>query len=899
MNTEQCHSLIMERLNTIRGTTVRNPRTGLTISVNARAFQNLLRECSNLGNEEINQLIEQYITAYRNENQRNPPGSTVWRTQIQSSRVRTQRQQQTQQHPEFAEFVNRIERGEVSEFQYATFMRNHRFRNGEMRALINAWNSHVQREQRPQVSVPAAQAAAPQQERPSLLTEFIHRIERGEIGAAQYNRFVRTNNFTGDELHSLSTAWTAHRQPTQQAQPQVPRQQPQQVQPQVPRRQPQQVPQAPRRQPQQAPQAPRHPARQSLSVNGLPLQVNALISNINQGHISREQFVAFLTSIPRGTPEYEALTTAWEQFHLRELQHPNRHQARPRRPANFDQVLNNFVQRMGQGAVSDYGYGMFLSEHVPYLTPEEIVWIADSWARYEIELRRQAELDNIVQRIQRGEVSRDEYDTFVIRNYDELRGERMIILVNAWSAHERALRAPSVSPSAKSLISSASPTSDEEILHTCSAAFAEINQPPFKGLGNKLLKGCSKLDASKHCTDNAVKELYEKLKSRYLTNDNGISMNDLRHDAEMSLLFRRYHRHNESYDRGLRCHLTKQWIKYEGEDGIGPGIAQNCFQKALNQVFTKHFFVPTEEGSERCLINSKVDVSEFFPGKGNANSIERRKRLFEFIGSLMAFCMITGRIKSDLHLSRSIQARFLYKKEEMTREDYILYYLLEFTSERPAHVNLLKNPEHIEMAYLEFNDPVVLDPARGEETLKASNYRSYLELLSQHKLKLKESEPYLEALLKGFFVTRRFLRNKNVHMTQLDAMMTGSELTGENVEEIIQKVLSYGVPQSREVTWFFNILRDNGSKFPTAVAQEEPSTRPQTVSEFKKQLLFFWTGSRSYNSEFRYKIVRIDNDVFKAHTCFQQIDIPTRVESQKAMYEMLVRTVGLDGFGFA
>ena len=134
----------------------------------------------------------------------------------------------------------------------------------------------------------------------------------------------------------------------------------------------------------------------------------------------------------------------------------------------------------------------------------------------------------------------------------------------------------------------------------------------------------------------------------------------------------------------------------------------------------------------------------------------------------------------------------------------------------------------------------------------------------------------------------------------IDKMLTGSEISETEINNLIHTLQLSTVPQTL-LTYFCNILRDNGSKFPTATAEEDPSTRPQTVEDFKKQLLFFWTGSRTYNNEFRYNLIPRDIDVFKAHTCFHQMEFPTignGVSSEKNMYKMLVRTVGLEGFGF-
>lgn len=328
------------------------------------------------------------------------------------------------------------------------------------------------------------------------------------------------------------------------------------------------------------------------------------------------------------------------------------------------------------------------------------------------------------------------------------------------------------------------------------------------------------------------------------------------------------------------------------------------FQKAANQMMSSTLFMKTEEDSDRVIINPEADVSSLV----GQNTRENRIKVFKFVGQFMSFLLING-IKTDLHLSRSIQARFLYTEDEMTREDYILYFLLEFADKRNSFINLMRRPDDIEHSYLEFNDPIMLNNSLpAEAPVTKENFAKYLELTSLSMLKVKESKPYLDALLSGFYVTRQKLRSMDVKLPALDAMMTGSEITTVEIENIISTIrrTSGEAMQSPKIEMFFNILRDgtNGeSKFPENVAREQTSTRPQTLEEFKKQLLFFWTGSRFYNSQFNYQVsVPTRATVFKAHTCFQQLEMPTSgpgVKNERAMYEMLVRTVGLEGFGFA
>lgn len=467
---------------------------------------------------------------------------------------------------------------------------------------------------------------------------------------------------------------------------------------------------------------------------------------------------------------------------------------------------------------------------------------------------------------------------------------------------------------------------DADYFESCRVAFGGIKNSTFKKLGNKLLNLCEKFShQQKNCPQTSLKQHTDAFKIMYenmhQSHQQTVQMlPNIILNSELKSFLKEYYPlilRNVSFEDDITEHpkfLVGSFfphgiqIRYTGSDaiGVGIGITTGFFQKLVNQLFDD-IFVETTKGSKRYMINPICDITKLLSIKkrGSTDDHKHRMNIFFIAGEILAFCMVYG-FKTNHHLSRTIQTHLLHPREEASNEEYILYYLLEFPEERPTFINLMRNPDHIDLAEMEFNDPIILDSKLEDGALiTKKNFQRYLTLLAKNKFKIEESRPYFKALSEGFFLKSNYLKERGINLQVFDALATGSDLSNEDIEslcEIVRRnsnVISYG----HIMDWFYDILRDDGSLFPVNVAQEEPDTRPQTVEEFKKQLLNFWTGSRAFNNEFNYKLTFYPNlTVVRAHTCFKMLDIPTSgdaVLSRDNFYSFFVRIVGHDGYGFA
>lgn len=470
-------------------------------------------------------------------------------------------------------------------------------------------------------------------------------------------------------------------------------------------------------------------------------------------------------------------------------------------------------------------------------------------------------------------------------------------LEQAIRSHPHNQNAPPTSRSFSLSVTDSPIQNPDDYLQECTSKFHNL-PTPFTSLGNKLVKICNKLVNKNRCSTESAGALHRKLVNVYHSNPRNmqsIFIENVVKGQELKLLFQECVNVSPQvltsmFKQKLHHHIFRYEIPLGADYAPGAGPSRNFMQAAANQVFSSGFFKLAEEGSSRVIINKTVNLVPL----GLENTQLHREVCFRTLGILFAFLMLNG-IKYDLHLNHYIQARMLFEKQKIKDDAIIMYYLLAFPGDRNARVNLLKNPEHIDGLMFDFNDEVMLDPTRNEEQLSRANFTDHLKLLAKKKLEIDETETLLDEFLRGFFVSREVLRAKKVNMFALDLLMTGSEVTEEHIEKIITKIRRpypsiSSIPQY--IVWFFHILLYD-RHFPRELAREQPTRYAQSPEEFKRQLLFWWTGTYYYNESLNYSIT-LGNGVgeyFRAHTCFSSMDFPAHIPSRKHMYEQLMRQV--------
>jgi hypothetical protein len=473
-------------------------------------------------------------------------------------------------------------------------------------------------------------------------------------------------------------------------------------------------------------------------------------------------------------------------------------------------------------------------------------------------------------------------------------------------------RSSLASPPARSPITESPIATPAEFIGECITTFSDL-PAPFTGLGNKLSKICNKLVNRGHCSLENIGRFYSGLHERYLygrENRNEsrrtfIVLTDVRRGDELKQLFQLLVKRtsaevDEIFMKKVDSHSIRFAVREGAEVAPGPGPTRDFFQTVANQLFAPEtgLFKPAGAGSGRMLLNHAADVSRLADRFANANT--NRRKIFKIVGRLLAFLMLNG-IKYDVHLSNYIQARMLYAEDEIRDDEILMHYLLDFPEDRVGRVALLKRPDDIAALGFDFNDEMELDPRRANEPLTAANYAAYTRLIARKKLEIAESAPYLTALLEGFYVTRRVLRNRGVTVQILDSLMTGREITPSEIDRVIASVLAFtqraaswnsarGRERRQVLEWFFQILADRGELFPADLAATRPEKYAQTPDAFKRQLLFWWSASRYVSDTTVYKVLPEGGAgiYFRVHTCDSMIEFAPIIPSREEMYKNLL-----------
>ena len=440
----------------------------------------------------------------------------------------------------------------------------------------------------------------------------------------------------------------------------------------------------------------------------------------------------------------------------------------------------------------------------------------------------------------------------------------------------------------------------------------------LRGFINKLKKSCNKVVTKKNCEINNLDDLRKKLLIRYrIPGDVTIIKNN-----DLSDLYQLYIFNNEDkFKKGCLGNHPNEIIynDYKVKDindiTVDRGGPRRDFmQSAANQLFTNKLFKPInddEPDHDVYCLNWDVNITPIFEIE---NTHQNKHKIFKFIGSFIAFLIINN-IPLPYHLNRGILANLLYKPEEITNEEYALFYMLDDPIYGRVYINGLVRPEELDdpdNSFYKFNDndrKIYLDPSINinspENIVTSATYRRYLTLLGKYKL-INESKNSLalNAFKQGFFITRRTLRNQEITLSQLDALITSVELTADAIKLIKEKILNlpnmtYTGHRAKILNWFLEIL-ENKYPYPIDVILEQGHKNvPKTYKEFQVNLMKWWTGINGFNTNMTYSL-NIGTRLLSAHTCNQQFDIPEKYKTLDELYiDLIINSASAINFQYA
>ena len=372
-------------------------------------------------------------------------------------------------------------------------------------------------------------------------------------------------------------------------------------------------------------------------------------------------------------------------------------------------------------------------------------------------------------------------------------------------------------------------------------------------------------------------------------------------------------------------------------------------------------FVEIEAKNNIYTFNQNLNPALFTVNR----TVPSKTDILRFAGSVYAWLM-TNSIKCQHRLSKAILLNLLYKDKpnspdsEIKDDDYGIIYLLESPASSKSFIDIItlvdtdlqsqydsfppdtreasmKLPTIEDLLYVEyvFNEPSkILKPLIGpnrdgnppvradygddhtyeraleiynkENVVTFENYRTYINLTGKHKL-LGPDMSSIDAFESGFYISRRYMKNRDFNIPLLDYLTFGLDITKETMDIIVSQVERSAEHNGDEVKlrilgWFVNILRSQPhliAQFSALISAAVESAKdivsplelqmntPKNYKDFLTKLLKFWTGSSSYYSDPQqpYRISFIDTSQrINAHTCFFTLDIPIKLRQTDTDY---------------
>ncbi len=323
------------------------------------------------------------------------------------------------------------------------------------------------------------------------------------------------------------------------------------------------------------------------------------------------------------------------------------------------------------------------------------------------------------------------------------------------------------------------------------------------------------------------------------------------------------------------------------DDGIDQGgLTKNFFTKCAKQLKIR-FFKEAYNGSNRYILNAD--------GLNHAN----------FIAALLS-TLILKEIYLDFNLSILYLALLMFRVDDISNEEKFLYFLLDIDPESRYNSYLRyceKTYEYADEDDENYYFAMACDPdAQVNESLK------YIYNLDSSGL----ANFYTFFLFNPKIFYRKFkIINSRIRIYDMDKLISMGKLSKKDLKKrIFDKIMldNHDDDDEDDDTGVYQYLQDlmindtkedykklyndykksNLSYFQSDNNKMKIFTDLESSQTFKKNVLMFWTGSSGILSE-EYKVI-IDpylGIMPVAHTCFNQIDLPTsdKVMSKDVLFK--------------
>lgn len=320
------------------------------------------------------------------------------------------------------------------------------------------------------------------------------------------------------------------------------------------------------------------------------------------------------------------------------------------------------------------------------------------------------------------------------------------------------------------------------------------------------------------------------------------------------------------------------FIKYSDSRGIDAGGLTKQFFANISNTLLEVYFKPAYDGSTRYILNSKNIASD---------------DVARFIGELLMLFIIKE-YYLDFHLSVLYLAKLMFKKEDLAdNAELFLYYLLDIDPETryDTYLSFCENNYTYQSEYdEEYYKAMRCDPDYIVEEMFPTVYT--------HKPEHFEAFSEGFALNKKIFYSKFLNINSKIRLYDLDKLLSMSKLRKKLLKKVIfekisieynNRIIRATADEAKVYTYLQHIMvnckKDEYKALYSAydarhihndVKKEKMHKSLENSDTFRKNVLFFWTGSRGISPQ-PYRI-KIDAEMIipevAAHTCSNQLDLP-------------------------
>lgn len=333
------------------------------------------------------------------------------------------------------------------------------------------------------------------------------------------------------------------------------------------------------------------------------------------------------------------------------------------------------------------------------------------------------------------------------------------------------------------------------------------------------------------------------------------------------------------------------YIRFIDEDGIDAGgLKREWFEKMAQEIFRPSYGL---------FLSSETNQSVFYPNDQSFVNSEHLK-LFEFVGMILAKALLEG-ISINAHLARFMYKHILGIKPELVdlkEIDESKYKSLCWILDNDAGVL----GDSFMASYEDFgvHKEVELKVGGNDIILSEENKAEYVKLMVDFELMFKIEEQ-IKALLRGFYRVIPKEKIMEFEVFELDNLLAGrSEIDVDdwqrNTEYLGFSPYLAFFPTHPQIVRFWNVVRGFNQAQLRKLLQFATGSSGVPAEGF--------AGLRNGGSIKKFNIINNGDhrrSLPKAHTCFNQIELPQAYESEDQMREKLLLAIeeGADSFGFS